>query len=330
MRLSGVIAAIFAFAIGGCRQKTSWGDPDLQGLWTNASLTQLERPLPNDALIVSKEEASKRESWGRQQTEEILAQGYYYLPDGNGSVTPKRMVAYNDFWADVGEHLAAINGQIRTSWIVDPPDGRIPYSQEGRAQLLKKFGDLTQPPDNPEDIGPPDRCLIGVGFTSGPPMLNVYYNNYYQIVQSPGFVAIMVEMVHDVRIIRLDGGHLPESMRPWMGDSIGHWEGDTLVAETTNQHPGQNFSITPINQKEYIAPNAKITEWFTRLSKDEILYRFRVEEPGAYTRPWLGEMIFRSTKGPMYEYACHEGNRSVTNILAGARYGARHKERHHD
>jgi hypothetical protein len=149
-------------------------------------------------------------------------------------------------------------------------------------------------------------------------MLNVLYNNNYQIVQSPGYVTIIVEMNHDARIIRLGGTHLPSNIRPWMGDSIGHWEGDTLVVETTNLNPGQAFTAD-IRHRIYLAPDSKVTERFTRVSPTDILYEFKVEEPTAYTQTWRGEIPMRATKGPMYEYACHEGNYALTDILAGAR-----------
>jgi hypothetical protein len=149
-------------------------------------------------------------------------------------------------------------------------------------------------------------------------MLNVLYNNNYQIVQSPGYVVIVVEMNHDARIVRLGGTHLPADIRPWMGDSIGHWEGDTLVVETTNLNPGQAFTAD-IRHRIYLAPESKVTERFTRISANDILYEFKVEEPHAYTQTWRGEIPMHATKGPMYEYACHEGNYALADILAGAR-----------
>jgi hypothetical protein len=163
-----------------------------------------------------------------------------------------------------------------------------------------------------------ERCIVGYGSTGGPPMLNVLYNNNYQIVQSPGYVVIVVEMNHDARIIRLGGTHPPANVRPWMGDSIGHWEGDTLVVETTNLNPGQAFTAD-IRHRIYLAPESKVTERFTRVSDHDILYEFKVEEPHAYTQTWRGEIPMRATKGPMYEYACHEGNYALADILAGAR-----------
>jgi hypothetical protein len=172
--------------------------------------------------------------------------------------------------------------------------------------------------DGPEVRSLGERCIVGYGSSGGPPMLNVLYNNNYQIVQSPGYVVIVVEMNHDARIIRLGGEHLPQSVRPWMGDSVGRWEGDTLVVETTNLNPHQGFTAD-IRHRLYVPPDAKVTERFTRVASDEILYEFKVEDAKAYTQAWRGEIPMRATKGPMYEYACHEGNYSLRNILSGAR-----------
>jgi len=151
-------------------------------------------------------------------------------------------------------------------------------------------------------------------------MMNVLYNNTYQIQQDGDHVAILVEMDHDVRVIRLNAKeHLPASIRPWMGDSIGHWEGDTLVVETTNFNPGE--SLRPgIPTVVYLSPDAKVTERFTRISASQILYQFQVDDPAVYTRTWRGEMPFNISRGPLYEYACHEGNYALPGILAGARH----------
>jgi hypothetical protein len=152
-------------------------------------------------------------------------------------------------------------------------------------------------------------------------MLNVLYNNNYQIVQTADSVAIVVEMNHDVRTIRLNAkGHLPPSIRPWMGDSIGRWEGETLVVETTNFNPGE--SLRPyFGATMYLSKDAKVTERFTRVSPTQILYQFAVEDPTVFSQTWRGEMPLNATKGPVYEYACHEGNYALPGILAGARHG---------
>ena len=172
--------------------------------------------------------------------------------------------------------------------------------------------------DNPEERSLGERCIVGFGSSGGPPMLNVLYNNHYQIVQSPGYVMIMVEMNHDARIIRLDASHNPENMKPWLGDSVGWWEGDTLVVKTINHHPQQKFRAA-IRHQILMMEDAEVTERFTRTSETEILYEFEVNDKKAYRDTWKGEMPLRSTNNKIYEYACHEGNYAMANILAGAR-----------
>lgn len=293
--------------------RTSFGDPDLQGLWTNASITTLERPSYASKLALSPEEARVMEA----ATNDRLAADRRPTDPGVGAPRAGDDVrGYNSFWLDLGAKLAVVKGEIRTSWVVDPPTGRVPYSEQG---LRAMRGAASQSFDGPEARSLGERCIVGYGSTGGPPMLNVLYNNHYQIAQSPGYVAIVVEMNHDARIIRLGGSHPPAHIRLWMGDSIGRWEGDTLVVETTNLHPAQSFTAD-VRHRLYLAPDAKVTERFTRVGRDEILYQFTVEDEKAYAQTWRGEMPMRAAKGPMYEYACHEGNHSLGNILRGARY----------
>jgi hypothetical protein len=166
--------------------------------------------------------------------------------------------------------------------------------------------------DGPEARAAGERCLVGFGSTSGPPMLPVMYNNNYKLVQTKDEVIILVEMVHDVRHIRLNGAHTPASMKQWMGDSVGHFEGDTLVVETTNMRPEEGL-------RGGMSDKAKVTEWFTRTGPKQIVYRFKLEDPETYTAPIVGEMTLNPSKGEVYEYACHEGNYAMTSILAGAR-----------
>ncbi len=292
--------------------RTAFGDPDLQGLWTNASITTLERPSWAPKAVLTPEEAVKAEAMYR---------GWLADNDKTAAAPSKDKDdpgGYNSFWLDPGTKFGVVRGEIRTSWIVDPPSGHIPYSAEGGRDAMmtgmRQFRDFSGP--EVRSLG--ERCIVGYGSTGGPPMLNVLYNNNYQIVQSPGYVVIVVEMNHDARIIRLGGIHPPDNIRPWMGDSIGHWDGDTLVVETTNLNPGQRFTAD-IRHRIYLAPNSKVTERFTRVSERDVLYEFTVEEPHAYTQTWRGEIPMHATKGPMYEYACHEGNYSLPGILAGAR-----------
>jgi len=295
--------------------RTAFGDPDLQGLWTNASLTTLERPDGIKTLVVSPDVAAQYEAANKKR-----------LAENDNPTDPSKGAppaaddpgGYNSFWLDYGSKFGVVNGEIRSSWITDPADGHVPYSAKGRQEMMASAVPQFRNFDGPEVRSLGERCIVGYGSTGGPPMLNVLYNNDYQIVQSPGYVTIVVEMNHNARIIRLNAPHLPPNMRPWLGDSIGHWEGETLVVETTNINPNQRFTAD-IRHRLYVSPNAKVTERFTRVAADQILYEFRVEEPSVYTQAWSGQIPMRATKGPMYEYACHEGNYALRDILAGAR-----------
>jgi len=319
--LAGLAAAVLpalAFAAAAApytAPRTAFGDPDLQGIWTNASITTLERAQGATSLVISPEEAARLEA---QNKAWLAANDQPTPPDSGAPPVSDDPGGYNSFWIDLGSKFGVVNGQIRTSWVVDPPNGRVPYSPEGLRDMAASGFRQFRNFDGPEVRSLGERCIVGYGSTGGPPMLNVLYNNNYQIVQSPGYVTIVVEMNHDARVIRLGGRHLPANVRPWMGDSVGRWEGDTLVVETTNLNPGQRFTAD-IRHRLYLAPDSKVTERFTRVSKDEILYQFSVEEPKAYTQTWRGEIPFHAAKGPMYEYACHEGNYSLSGILAGAR-----------
>jgi hypothetical protein len=295
--------------------RTSWGAPDLQGTWTNGSLTSLERdPRFKDKPFLTPAEAEAFEH------NNLFAQ--FAREDAKPTDPSVRSTAasdpggYNAFWLDPGSKLAVVNGQARTSFIVEPADGKVPYTPAG----LKAFGAARAAMtfEGPEVRALGERCLLGFGSTSGPPMLPDVYNNNYQIVQTPDAVMILVEMVHDARIVRLNGKHVPKHITPWLGDSIGHWDGDTLVIETTNLNPGQNAHYG-IKQRFYLPPTGKVTERFTRISDEEILYQFTVEDAQAYTQPWKGEVPMLATNDQIYEYACHEGNYSLPGILAGAR-----------
>jgi hypothetical protein len=289
----------------------AWGDPDLQGTWTNATITGLERPDEVEALVVSAEEA--------RRIEKLVADLYASVddvPEGELEVG-EDVGGYNTFWMDPGKRLAAVRGEIRTSIITDPPDGKLPYSLRGRAQRLKRFWQLRKA-DDPETRLLGERCLVGFGSTGGPPMLPVLYNNHYQVVQSPGFVVILVEMNHNARIIRLDAAHRKGPIRPWLGDSVGRFDGQTLVVETTNFHPAQSFRVS-LTHAVYMSKDAKVVERFTRVGAKEILYEFAVDDLENYKQVWRGEMPLLAAEGRIYEYACHEGNYSLTNILAGER-----------
>jgi hypothetical protein len=290
--------------------RTAWGAPDLQGVWTNASITGLERFDEVETLVLTPDEARDIE-----RSFSGLFDSIDQVPD---ELTAGEDVGgYNSFWMDPGKRLAVVRGEIRSSMIIDPADGKLPYSLRGWGKLLRRFWQLRKT-DDPETRLLGERCLVGFGSTGGPPMLPVLYNNHYQIVQTPGFVTILVEMNHDARIIRLDAERLPSAIRPWLGDSIGRFEGDTLVVETTHFHPQQSFRAS-LRHRVYIGTDATVVERFTRASENEILYEFSVDDPGTYTQVWKGETTLRAAEGRIYEYACHEGNYSLANILAGER-----------
>jgi len=228
---------------------------------------------------------------------------------------------YNYVYIDGGDRVAIYNGESRSSLVTNPADGRIPSTtpearekRAERGELNRQFGQY----DNPENRPLSDRCLMSFGSNAGPPMLpNYFYNNNYTIVQTADHIMIMTEMVHDVRIIRMgERVPLPEQIRPWMGDSWGHWEGDTLVIETTNIHPLQRFNGNS-------SDNLKVVERLTRMDESTINYEFTVIDPETYTAEWGGEVPMKALPGLIYEYACHEGNYALPAILSGARYEER-------
>jgi hypothetical protein len=273
--------------------RTPWGHPDLQGVWTNTTTTPFERP---------KELAGKQVLTADEQRELDRQTAARVSLD---NVPRSNVGAYNEFWVERGK----LSNQ--TSLVVDPPDGRIPpltpdaqKQATARAQYRKEH-----PADSWEDIALYTRCV-----TRGLPgaMVPGFYNHNYQILQTPDHVAILVEMIHDARIIPLDGRrHVGSTLRQWMGDSRGRWEGNTLVVETTNFSPKAEFR----NARE----NLRLIERFTRIDADTIDYRFTVEDPTTFTRPWTAAIPMTKLHEPLYEYACHEGNYAVPNILSGHR-----------
>jgi hypothetical protein len=231
---------------------------------------------------------------------------------------------YNGFWLDPGLNVIRIDGVPRSSIIIDPANGRVPaLTDAGKKRLAeigaraRKFGEF----DHPEMRPLSDRCLISFGSNAGPPMLpNYFYNNNYTIVQTKDHVMILSEMVHDARIIRIgDTKHPPANVRPWLGDSIGRWEGDTLVVETTNIYPMQLEQTSILWAYRGATENLKVTERFTRTGPDTILYRFTMDDPATFTAPFTGELPFNRIDEQVFEYACHEGNYAMSNILSGER-----------
>lgn len=298
--------------------RTPDGKSDLQGVWSNQSLTNLAR-APGMKLSVSADEAKdlvEDNPWILlAQSEEGASDfGDGLLDDGNSDR------GYNTFWIDPGQSFATVKGEIRTSWLVDPPDGRVPVSpagQKARADAqAKKRATMYE---GPETLPIAERCLIGFTGAGGPGMLNTIYNNNYQIVQTPGHVMILVEMVHDARIIPIVADAAGVSgrggkLKQWLGDSVGWWEGDTLVVRTRNVHPEQASQGQII-----LSPNGTVIERFSRVADDELLYTFEVEDPDYYTQTWRAEMTMKKRSEPIYEYACHEGNYAMEGILWGAR-----------
>ena len=273
------------------------GQPDFQGLWNNATITPMERPaeFANKPFLTEPEAAEYEKNFVAHQKES-------FSNDVNG---PARLA-----WWDSGSKVVATR---RTSLVIDPEDGKIPaltpkaQAAERARRAAQRGGHIDSLADRPLN----ERCIIWP--TDGPPMMSSFYNNNYRIVQSPGYVAIYIEMVHDVRMIPLDGRpHLPSQIRSWMGDSIGHWEGDTLVIDTTNFNSKSSFRGSD--------ENLHVIERFKRTGENTLLYQFTIDDPTAFTRPWTGEVPWLSTAGPVYEYDCHEGNfHSMESMLKNAR-----------
>jgi hypothetical protein len=302
--------------------RTADGHPDLQGNWSNATLTPLQRPSGRGPVLTL-EEVTRIET-GREAV--VIERATATDPDREapeaGGTNPICIDApttcYNEIYIDPGTRVAYVDGQPMSSLINMPANGRVPpltdEARQRRAEareLRSQFGQS----DHPELRPIAERCLVSFGSNAGPPMLpNGWYNNNYTIVQTADHVLIMAEMVHDARIIRLgDGPPLPADMRPWLGDSRGHWEGDVLVVETTNLHPLQ----------PYTSEKMKVTERFSRVAEDALLYEFTIDDPTTYTEPWGGQVPMLALEENLYEYACHEGNYAMSNILLGARYEER-------
>lgn len=314
--------------------------PDFSGTYDVSTLTPLQRP----------EEFGNNLELTPEQAEEIVARhqemvaerdrnrGAAKAPPPIGGAPPigapeelressgaGNVGGYNNFWVDNGSDVFTVDGKFRTSIIVDPPNGRMPSltpeaMQAAMARRSSRRGnDGTAwwvsmpgpgPYDGPESLGISERCILG--FTGNTPTFPSLYNNYKRIVQTGDHVMILMEMVHDARIVRMNDTHGSGDVRHWLGDSIGRWEGDTLVIETVNFHPQSNPGYGG-------SEHARVTERFTKLPSGDLRYHFTVEDPTVWTAPWSGEYIWRRTDERVFEYACHEGNYSMTGILKGAR-----------
>ena len=303
--------------------RTPDGQPDLQGVWDFRTLTPLQRPEDQESAVLTAEEVAELDSQAAAREVDAFAPSEVRnepLPVG-GNVG-----AYNQYWVDQG---AAVVDDQRTSLITDPTDGRVPALRPGFELVELSLGEDrpgTRPvrvraagigADSYEDRGLAERCLLG--FNSGPPIVPAGYNQNVQIFQTPTHVVILHEMVHDARVVPLDGrAHLPETLRQWMGDSRGYWDGDTLVVET------RNFTDKTASFNPSVATGAgdgttlHLTERFWRVSDDTLMYEFTVDDSVTFTQPFTAALPMKRGEG-MYEYACHEGNYGLLNILAGAR-----------
>jgi hypothetical protein len=287
------------------------GQPDLQGVWTNATVTPFQRPADlGTKQFFTPEEAAAYAKQRVQQGNADLIEG----PRGEFDLARR---AYNNFWVDRGTRVYKT---LRTSIVIDPPDGRIPpFTPEAKAKWDAFHARIARhPSDGPEDRLLTERCILFGA--SGPPMLPEPYNNNYEIVQGPGYVTIAAEMNHETRMIPLDGRpHLPPDIRQWTGDSRGHWEGDTLVVDTTN-FKGSSQSRFGVSYLEGMSDeNLHVTERFRRADPETIVYQATVDDPTVYTKPWTVELTMSRRSGRIFEYACHEGNYAMMDILAGAR-----------
>jgi len=300
--------------------RTPDGHPDLQGNWNSGTITPFQR-AEDSGPVFTAEEVARLEG---RAVDRVVRGSEPSDPDRPKLSAGGDIGSYNDVYFERGARVAVINGELRSSLITNPPSGRRPpltpeaqQRQEEREEFRSQFGAF----DNPENRSLIERCFLFAS-NAGPPMVpNGAYNNFYTIVQTADYVMIHPEVIHDTRIIRLGERHpLPQNVRQWMGDSWGRWEGDVLVVETTNFHPMHAFRGIP--------PTDALTviERFSRVDEKTILYEFTVDDPTTYTEPWGGEIPFRKVDDLLYEYACHEGNYALSNILSGARYQERQSE----
>jgi len=306
-----LLTVVTAARVAGRGQVPPKSAPDLEGIWNYSSLTPLERP----AEFAGKEFLTPQEA--AAFTKQVLERGNMDRRDG--SVDADLARAYNDAWYDRGTRVATVYGKTRSSLLIDPPDGRMPALT---ADAQKRAADRAQarrdhPADGPEDRSLAERCL---SFNAGPPMLPGPYNNFVQILQFRDHIVIANEMIHDARVVPLDGrAHRASSIRTWQGDSVGHWEGATLVVDTIN--------FTDKTAFRGASDRLHLVERFTRADAGTLLYEFTVDDPASFAKPWTVALPMTKSSDQIYEYACHEGNYALPDILRGARAQEKYNQR---
>ena len=292
--------------------RTAEGTPDLQGVWSTATATPMERPK-GYPLVLSREQAAEIED-GTLFNQRIKTESNYVDPNEGAPQKGRPLPPVGNYdvaYTDPGSRMTSIGGELRSSWVVFPVDGRIPaLTPEGVKLRDASPRQRGTGYDNPEERGLGERCVLMSG---GPPLRSGLYNNNVQIVQTPKHVMLMVEMVHDVRVARIGGERRSDGVEQWMGDPVARWEGDTLVIETRNMHADQRAD------RVVLSASGRITERFTRISDRQMLYQFEVDDPVTYAGVWRGETALNRLDEQMYEYACHEGNYGLFNILSGGR-----------
>ena len=306
--------------------RTPDGHPDLQGKWNNGTMTPFQRRGDRGPVFTPEEVAEMEQGHADRLVRGALPSD----PNRPAPPTGQGVGSYNVVWFEQGDRVAVVNGEPRTSLITYPSNGRIPaLTAEGQERKDEYHGFRSQfgQYDHPELRPMAERCVVYYGLSPtgllGPPMTPTGgYNNNFHVIQTADYVVIYAEMIHDIRIIRLgEPNRLPSHVRPWFGDSWGHWEGNTLVVETTNIHPDMGYN----EQADKIpnSPDLRVIERFTRVDEDHILYEFEIHDPRTYTEVWGGQVPWRRFNEQIYEYACHEGNYALANVLSGARYQER-------
>jgi hypothetical protein len=307
--LVGALVGLAAIPTLVSGQRADEARPNLEGIWNSASATPLERPAAlKDKPFFTPDEAAQ---WERQFTERNAE-------PPSGAATPGRGTGtYNTFYREFG---TSVFKTLRTSIVTEPADGRIPALTPAAAEVRRRRVARQRAFEHPEELGLQDRCVTFL--TAGPPMLPYTYNSNYQIVQTADTVVIHAEMIHDARVIHMNRPHLPTTMRLWMGDSIGRWEGRTLVVDTTNFNDGGGFYGDAGGNFGWDR-NLHVIERFSLFDADTLLYQFEIDDPTAFTQPWKGEMTLARSTGNIYEFACHEANYSMEGMLRGARSTAK-------